>query len=544
MGEWMSSRGVCTSHSLPVIVVFNEASPHTHRADQLAEQGVLDAVGATVQALARAGYSVETLGIGEDFWPLIERLRQTPSVVVNYCEAFGGSAKGESLVASVLELLGIPYTGSPPEALALCLNKIRTKRLLAGAGLPTPAYMEYTPRHDNIGDADLSRELDAQGVEWPALVKAASEDASQGLDQRSVCQTIEELRGAVARIADRYGYPVLIEQFIDGREFNACIVDDPEPRSLPLEEVKFDRSNDKFWPIVTYDSKWVTGCEEDRAATALCPTELDEATADEIARLALEAVRVTGCRDYARVDLRLTADGKPYILEVNSNPDLGPDAGVAFQLEAASISLDAFIVRIVENAIRRRPIAPSVVSRPAPAEYPMNGVELRQLKSSDRRPIQQILQKCENFRPEEIEIGLELVDEAIADRDASDYQFIVATRGDHVMGYACFGRVPAAENVWDLYWIAVDPEDRGHGVGHRLHTAMEKQICSDGGRMILAETSSLAEYAEARSFYLRQGYQLCDRIVDFYKPGDDRMTFGKRLHRNGTVAATEMRGEV
>src|SRR5207244_4433943 len=95
-----------------------------------------------------AGYSVETLGIGEDFCPLVERLRRSPAAVVNYCEAFAGSAKGESLVAGVLELLGMPYTGSPPDALALCLNKIRTKRLLAGSGLPTPPYLEYTPEHE------------------------------------------------------------------------------------------------------------------------------------------------------------------------------------------------------------------------------------------------------------------------------------------------------------------------------------------------------------------------------------------------------------
>src|SRR5262249_39902856 len=155
-----------------------------------------------------------------------------------------------------------PYTGSPPEALALCLNKIRTKRLLAGAGLPTPPYMEFTPQDEDLDDEAWLSRLQQHGITWPALVKAACEDASQGLDQRSVCQTVDELRSAARRVVERYGYPALIEQFIDGREFNACVIDDPEPRCLPLEEVEFDRSNGKFWPIVTYDSKWVSGCEE------------------------------------------------------------------------------------------------------------------------------------------------------------------------------------------------------------------------------------------------------------------------------------------
>jgi hypothetical protein len=205
--------------------------------------------------------------------------------------------------------------------------------------------------------------------------------------------------------------------------------------------------------------------------------------------------------------LRLSEDGTPYILEVNSNPDLGPDAGVAFQLDAAGISLDGFIVRMVENAIRRKPIVRREQSSPCD-DHQQVAFELRPLLPQDRKPIQEILQQCENFRPEEVQIGLELVDEATSDPSASDYRFIVAASEGRVLGYSCFGPVPAAEGVWDLYWIAVDPA---------------------GGRMILAETSSLPNYADARTFYLKQGYQLCDRIADFYRPGDDRMTFGKRL---------------
>ena len=525
----MSSGGEFMSGRLPVIVLFNKASPQTRKEDQLAELGVLDSVGATVTALSRAGYSVETLGIGHDLRPLIERLSAEPAVVVNYCEAFAGCSKGESLVAGALELMGVPYTGSPPEALALCLNKIRTKRVLAGAGLPTPSYLEFTREHESLSNADLEKLLDEQGVEWPALVKATCEDASQGLDQKSVCQTIVELRAAVRRIVVNYGYPALVEQFIDGREFNVCVIDDPSPRCLPLEEVKFDRSNGKFWPIVTYDSKWKEGCEEDRAAVALCPTELDEATAAELARLSLEAVRLTGCRDYVRVDLRLSPDGRPFILEVNANPDLGPDAGVAFQLEAAGIKLDDFLVRLVDNAARRLPIAPCRTTGPSDDGRQLDGLELRPLLPGDKEPIRQILQGCQNFRAEEVEIGLELIDETIADSKATDYRFIVAANNGRVLGYSCFGQVPAAEGVWDLYWIAVDPAAKGQGVAHRLQLATEKQIRSAGGRMILAETSSLPNYADARSFYLRQGFQLCDRIADFYRHGDDRLTFGKRL---------------
>jgi D-alanine-D-alanine ligase len=528
MEDWMSEGAGITSERLPVIVLFNQASPSTRKEDQAAELGVLDSVGATVTALTRAGFSVETFGLGDDIEPLMRRLREGQAVVVNYCEAFRGNSKGESFIAGVLELMGVPYTGSPPAALALCLDKIRTKRVLAGAGLPTPAFLEFTPDHERLADDELAARLSERGIAWPAIVKAACEDASHGLDQRSVCQSIADVRAAARRIVENYGYPALIEQFIDGREFNACVVDDPEPRSLPIEEVKFDR-NGTFWPIVTYDSKWKEGSEEDLAAVALCPTELDAATEAEITRLALEAVRLTGCRDYTRVDLRLTPDGRPYILEVNSNPDLGPDAGVAFQLAAAGIKLDDFIVRLVEHAARRRPIArpteqPAIVDTAS-----LNGLVLRSLEPADREPIRAMLGHCGNFRPEELDIAVELIDETLADASATDYQFVVAAEHGRVVGYSCFGQTPAADGVWDLYWIAVDPSARGQGIAHQLQAATEKHIRNRGGRLVLAETSSLPNYADARAFYLREGFQLVDRLADYYRPGDDRLTFGKRL---------------
>ncbi len=525
----MRLRATSASERLSVIVLFNQASPITRAEDQLAEMGVLDAVGATVSALSRAGHSVETLGIGDDIQPLIDRLRNSPAVVVNYCEAFGGCAKGESLVAAVLELLAVPYTGSPPEALALCLDKIKTKRLLAGCGLPTPPFLEFTSEHAALPDAELESLLVEQEIEWPVVVKATCEDASQGLDQKSVCETIEELRAAARRITESYGYPALVEQFISGREFNACIVDDPAPRCLPIEEVEFDRTVGDFWPIVTYDAKWLTGCAEDRATVALCPTQLDAATESEITRLSLEAVRLTGCRDYTRVDLRLDPDGKLYILEVNANPDLGPDAGVAFQLEAAGIALDDYLVRMVEYAARRRPIALPAPKKSSEHAPPFDAINLRPLEPGDRQPIREIVERCGNFRPEELDIALELIDETLGDPDCGDYRFIVAEGAGRVLGYSCFGQTPAADGVWDLYWIAVDPAVQGQGVAQRLQDATESQLRSAGGRLVLAETSSLPNYAAARVFYLRQGYQLYDRITDFYKPGDDRLTFGKRL---------------
>jgi D-alanine-D-alanine ligase len=526
---------------LPVIVLFNQPSPQTLPEDRAAELGVLEAVGTAVTALARAGYSVETLGLADDWLPLVERLRRGPAVVVNFCEGFAGRAVGEAHVAGILELMGVPYTGSTPQAILLCLDKIRTKRLLAGGSLPTPPFFELRAEHLNLSAEKLQTELTACGVRWPALVKPASEDASQGIHQSSVTRNATELRAAVERVVRAYGYPVLIERFIDGREFNIAVIDDPTPRALPIAEIVFDRSAGDRWPIVTYDAKWATGSEEDRATVPACPAELDQATAQRLASLAIDAVRLTGCRDYARIDLRVSPDGEPFILEVNANPDLSPSGGLVHQLAAAGISHDDFLVRLIERAARRcdrlgtrHAEQDAVLSRArlnvrAKPQADLPTIELRPLLPSDREAIGELLRRCGNFRPEEIDVGLELVDEALAKTGVEDYQFVIALAGGSVVGYSCFGPVPLADGVWDLYWIAVDPSVRGLGVGNRLQAATEREIQSAGGRLVLAETSSLPSYAAARAFYLRQSYQLLERLADFYRPGDDRLTFGKRL---------------
>jgi len=158
-----------------------------------------------------------------------------------------------------------------------------------------------------------------------------------------------------------------------------------------------------------------------------------------------------------------------------------------------------------------------------------DSVELRGLRLGDRDAIRELLVGCGNFRAEEVEVGLELVDEATAGDSAGDYQFILAEIAGRVVGYSCFGATEMTDGVWDLYWIAVHPSAQRLGVAAKLQEATERHIRAAGGRLVLAETSSLPTYAAARSFYLRQGYHLMECLSDFYRNGDDRLTFGKRL---------------
>jgi ribosomal protein S18 acetylase RimI-like enzyme len=160
---------------------------------------------------------------------------------------------------------------------------------------------------------------------------------------------------------------------------------------------------------------------------------------------------------------------------------------------------------------------------------PAGDVILRGLRADDRPGIARVLESSEAFRDDEIAIGLELVDESLEPGPSTDYEWSVAERDGEVIGFACFGPVPLTLGTFDLYWIAVRPDARCSGVATRLDNAVTAALRSRGGRWLLAETSSTEAYGPARTFYIRRGYRLLERIEDFYRSGDDRLTFGKRL---------------
>src|SRR5262249_53395506 len=150
----------------------------------------------------------------------------------------------------------------------------------------------------------------------------------------------------VEALRTRYG-DVLVERFVVGREFNVAIVDFGEPQALPVAEIEFRGAGEPGYQIVTYEAKWATGSEADRSTPSRCPARIDQATSDRIARLALDVWRLSGCRGYARVDMRMDADGGLWVLEVNANPDIGPGTGFRKALVAAELPFEAFVEKLV-----------------------------------------------------------------------------------------------------------------------------------------------------------------------------------------------------
>jgi D-alanine-D-alanine ligase len=244
----------------------------------------------------------------------------------NLCESLDDDPFFVAHPAAVLELLGIPFTGSPSAALQTTTDKHLMKLILRGAGLPTPKSFLY----DGTVDTD-PREMD-----FPVIIKPRSQDASIGIDQDSVIEAGAALPEALTAFYEAYG-PLLVEEYIDGREFNVSLLGSPTPVVLPVAEIDFTTMPEHLHHIVGYRAKWEPDSIAYRETRRVFP-QLDPPLAARLNTLATECFQLFGLRDYGRVDLRMDKDGSLHVLEINANPCLSPDAG--FPAAAGQAGLD------------------------------------------------------------------------------------------------------------------------------------------------------------------------------------------------------------
>jgi D-alanine-D-alanine ligase len=325
-----------------VLILYNQPTLPADHPDAQSEWEVLETVAFVETALNEGGFRVERLGIGTDPAPLFQDLcRDRPDVVFNLYEGTAVHGDTEAYALGLLEWLRIPYTGCPSQAAVLARDKPCGKLLMKGAGLPTPAFFQVD-----------SLPVPRCTLDWPVIIKPAREDASVGLDQGSVVTDQERANPRIELLLQRYGPPVLVEEYIDGRELNVSVIEHPHLRVLPVSEIVFAPTSGDRWPIVTYEAKWVPGSSDDLATRPRCPADLEPELADRVAELARRAFRLFGCRQYARVDMRLDRRNELHILEVNSNPDFHPEAGFARSLRAAGISHHRFTIDLVLQALQ------------------------------------------------------------------------------------------------------------------------------------------------------------------------------------------------
>ena len=332
-----SPRGVIVLYNVTESLVKGE--PH----DLIAERGVIACAEAVGAALAERGYAVQLLPVAGAVEEALAPYPAARYAVFNLAEGLGGRLFEEARIAFLLEAMGYPFTGCDGVALALGANKARAKAVLAAAGVPVPSAALY--RHaDDVPDVPLT---------CPLIVKPVAEDASQGIDERAVVRTARALRERVAYVTERYHQGALAEEFVDGREFNIALWGDPNPAVLPLAEVDLSAFADPLERIVSFAAKWETGSFPYEHTPVTCPAEVHPALGARIAEVARRAYRALGCRDYARVDMRVAPDGTPYVIEVNPNPDLSPDAGFFRAARAGGHTYGTMVEHILHMALER-----------------------------------------------------------------------------------------------------------------------------------------------------------------------------------------------
>jgi D-alanine-D-alanine ligase len=520
-----------------VLILENAPPPQMNRWEReaLSDRAVEAMAAGIARALISRGWAVERRQIGLDPRAAIEAVTAgRPDVVFQLCETLGGNSRLEPALPYLLAWLGLPFTGNPAEVIALLVDKVRTKQVLIGLGLPTPEF---------VAVSDEAR-LDGW-PHWPAILKPAAEDASLGIDRGSVVDD----RPAAARrfrlLAERFGTPVLLERFIAGRELNVALLEAPDGLRMGINEIDFSALPADHPRILTYEAKW----EEDSPIYRQSPSGPARLASDldaEVRRLARAAWDGLGLRGYARVDFRVDAAGRPWILEINPNPDLSEQAGFAKSLPQMGLDYPEAVELIVRSALRSAPPKGTVMSRqslsssvaspasPASAaaassQAAASGAVVRALRPTDRAPIEKMLRGTGFFHEEEVQVALELVDEALHKPHQKDYFFGVAEVDGQVAGYVCYGRRDMTVHTWDLFWVCVEPSLQNKGTGRRLMGWAEEQMRREGCRVVIVETAGRPQYAPTRAFYQRIGYQEEARIKDFYADGDDLVIYTKHF---------------
>jgi D-alanine-D-alanine ligase len=294
-------------------------------------------------ALDSCGYQTIPIVVKNSLDDLKESLRpfspQT-AFVFNFCDGFGGNNQDATKVIHLIEKLGFQHTGSSARTNAICIDKSRTKARLIAAGIPTPAYQIFT----HPGGVYLHQ--------YPAMVKPAWDDASIGIDLKSVVTNPEELNSRVEYILETYHQPALVEEFIPGRELSISMWGNKQVKVLPITEMDYSSISNPLEHILSYDSKWIPDSYYYQNIYALCPANLYGHDKWRVMDVAIRAYRSMGIRDFGRVDIRYH-NQIPYIIDINEIPDLAPGSGFPNAARQAGYGYPRMVEHILKLAMER-----------------------------------------------------------------------------------------------------------------------------------------------------------------------------------------------
>lgn len=312
-------------------------------ADDMSESGFQEELDFFCAAINEGFTKVTTYPVTLDISSTIAFIREMkPDVIFNLVESVEGISSYEAYMAGLYELLQVRYTGNTPPVLLNCLNKNLTKSILTGFGIKTPSYQVFHSPKDLSEKSFLLR--------FPVITKLLREDASIGISENSVVHSLPDLQKQVQYLFGLYRQEVLVEEYIEGREFNIALLNG-EP--LPVSEISFAGLPDGLPKIVTYEGKWIPESDYYRHTVPQCPADIDPVLASQLQELAVKAYQALNCRDYARVDIRVSEQGIPYVIEVNPNPDITDNSGFSRAMRAYGSTIQEAYRKIVSFALQR-----------------------------------------------------------------------------------------------------------------------------------------------------------------------------------------------
>jgi len=333
---------------LKVVILYNlfERLDKGEEKDILAEEAIIEEIGAVEDAVHSLGHQCFVMAIQDEVLTVIHWLKEIrPDVVFNLCESVYGNTCWEMNVPAFLDLFRIPYTGSSALTLGLCQDKGKVKDILLSQGILTPRYKIFDRRISPI-----------KGNVFPIIVKPLHEDGSLGISRESVVYDDEALNRQIQYVIEKYQQPALVEEFIDGRELNVALLEtNGKVGVLPVSEIDYSEFPEGVPKICGYEAKWVRESAEYQKSRPLCPAPLEWVMKKRIEHIAAKVFKLFGCRDYARVDMRIDRDGKIYVLEVNPNPDISPQSGMARSIKVQGMSYEEFVGGLLERALQRKP---------------------------------------------------------------------------------------------------------------------------------------------------------------------------------------------
>lgn len=330
-----------------ITVLYNTIDPILEKnPNMLAEAGAVEEANLLAKTLTDCGFMADTFEINKDS---INLLANYPTdIFFNDTDGIGDDIKSEAKVPELLDDLGLAYTGSDARGLILTTDKVKTKEIFVELGF-------LTPKSKTFGEIP-SEDIDLQ---YPLIVKPVLEDSSVGIGLDSVVNNFADLKKATEKILFELKEKVLVEEYIEGRELNIALLgNNIQIQPLPISEIIFgDYYLDKP-KVVDFEAKWLVESPKYKETVGICPADLPDDLANELAQKSIAVFQACGARDYTRVDVRLDSNNIPYFLEVNLNPDIRPDTGIFRSAQAAGYDYPGFLLELIRIAGLRYGMVP------------------------------------------------------------------------------------------------------------------------------------------------------------------------------------------